>query len=347
MQAGRDDPQGRRKRYLAATVITCIAVAMVGGSLHIVQLGSKRMAEMREKATYDVENIRTRIRAAGEEIQRHRLHEEGALVTESYTVEEAEALLTPEQWAEIDSMVEVPGGRFIMGTDRRRSAIQDRPEHEPSVPAFLIDKYPTTNAQYARFVAATGHRPPLNWDRGRMRAGTELHPVTMVSWHDAVAYAKWAGKRLPAEAEWEKAARGTDGRRWPWGDHMEPSRLNTYYNTGRTSDVTEHPSGTSVYGVMDMSGNVSEWTADDFRPYPDSEAPPEHFEGKVAVPGAPVDDNVQIIDLVPVEGSYKVLRGGSWKSDPFSTAVYHRNYSWPHYASDFFGFRTAKSPDSD
>jgi iron(II)-dependent oxidoreductase len=336
-----DSVRGRRKRYLTATVITCVALAMVGGSLHIVQLGAKRMEEMRGKAGYDLSEMNSRIRAAGEELHRHRLHEERKIAVDSYSVEEAESLLTPEQWAELDTMITVPAGPFIMGTNRPRSAAQDQPEHRIELPAYRIDKYPVTNAQYARFVAATGHRAPLNWENGRIRPGTERHPVTMVSWYDANAYASWAGKRLPTEAEWEKAARGTDGRRWPWGELMDASRLNTYYNVGRTTDVTHYVSGASEYGVMDMAGNVSEWTSDNFRPYPGSDAPPEVFTPKVAVATTPQDKEMQIVDLVPVEGSYKVLRGGSWKSDPFSTAAYHRNYSWPHYASDFFGFRTA------
>lgn len=342
-----DAVRRRRKRYLAATIITCVALAMVGGSLHIVQLGAKRMEEMRSKASYDLGEMRTRIRAAGEELHRHRIHEGREVFTETYTVEEAQALLTPEQWAELDTMIGIPAGEFIMGTNRPRSAVQDQPEHRITLPAFRIDKYPVTNAQYARFVAQSGHRPPLNWAQGKIRSGTELHPVTMVSWHDAVAYARWAGKRLPTEAEWEKAARGTDGRRWPWGDLMDAARLNTYYNVSRTSDVTQYVAGASVYGVMDMSGNVSEWVSDNFRPYPGSDAPPEYFQGRIAVSTTPLDETMQVVDLVPVDGSYKVLRGGSWKSDPFSTAAYHRNYSWPHYASDFFGFRTAADPDTE
>ncbi len=320
---------------------------MVGGSLHIVQLGASRMEEMRSKASYDVSEVRNRIRAAGEDIARHRRHEAGETIATAYTMEEAEALLTSAQWAELDTMVEIPAGEFLMGTDRPRSAEQDRPEHKRSLPAYRIDKYPVTNAQYARFVAATGHRPPLHWQGGKFRAGLEQHPVTMVSWHDASAYAQWAGKRLPTEAEWEKAARGTDGDRWPWGGHMEVARLNTYYTVGATTEVTHYTEGASHYGVMDMAGNVSEWVFDNFRPYPGSTASAEQFQGHVAVASTPLDEAMKVVDLVPVDGSYKVLRGGSWKSDPFSTANYHRNYSWPHYASDFFGFRTAADLETE
>jgi gamma-glutamyl hercynylcysteine S-oxide synthase len=334
----------RRKQYLAATIITCIALVMVLGSYHIVQLGSKRMEEMRSKATYDLVDMPNRIRAAGEEITRHRLHE-AQQVHVTYTVDEAESLLPPEIWAELDTMIVIPAGEFLMGTDRARSAEQDRPQHRVNLPAYRIDKYPVTNAQYARFVAATGHRPPLHWTNGKFREGLELHPVTMVSWYDAVAYARWAGRRLPTEAEWEKAARGTDGRRWPWGNIMDVSLLNTYYSVGSTTEVTRYPGGASVYGVMDMAGNVSEWVDSDFRPYPGTDAPPEWFQGRIGVATEPLDDAIQVVDFVPVDGSYKVLRSGSWKSDPFSTVAYHRNYSWPHYASDFFGFRTAADLD--
>ncbi|MDR2877721.1 MAG: formylglycine-generating enzyme family protein [Chromatiales bacterium] len=331
----------RRKRYLAATIITCISLAMVGGSLHILQIGSKRMDEMRSKAGYDLSEVGSRLRASGEELSRHEKHEHPTAAYNSYTVAEAEALLSAEQWAEIDTLITIPAGEFLMGTDRSRSAVQDTPQHRVSLAAFEISKYPVTNAQYARFVAATGHRPPLNWDGGKFRQGQALHPVTMVSWHDAGAYAAWAGGRLPREAEWEKAARGTDGRRWPWGDEMDTARLNTYYTVGATSEVTKFPEGGSPFGVMDMAGNVSEWTADSFQPYPGNDASPEYFQGHVAKATTPLDEAMKVVDLVPVEGSYKVLRGGSWKSDPFSTANYHRNYSWPQYASDFFGFRIA------
>lgn len=342
-----DETRQRRKRYLAATIITCIALAMVGGSLHIVQLGASRMEEMRSKASYDVSEMRSRIRAAGEDITRHRRHEAGETVATSYTVEEAAALLTPEQWREIDTMIVIPAGEFVMGTDRTRGAEQDRPEHKRVLPAYRIDKYPVTNAQYARFVAEAGHRPPLHWQGGKFREGLALHPVTMVSWHDALAYAQWAGKRLPTEAEWEKAARGPAGMRWPWGDHMEVSRLNTYYTVGSSTEVTRYTEGASYYGVMDMAGNVSEWVSDNFRPYPGSTASPEQFQGRIAVASTPLDEAMKVVDLVAVDGSYKVLRGGSWKSDPFSTSAYHRNYSWPHYASDFFGFRTAADMETE
>ncbi|HHH36315.1 MAG TPA: formylglycine-generating enzyme family protein [Gammaproteobacteria bacterium] len=337
----------KRRRFLSATLVTCAAAAMIGGALHVVKLGANRMEDMRNRATYDLKEMESRIRAAGEDITLHRLHEAGQTeaARATYTAAEAEALLRPEQWQALETTIEIPAGPFLMGTDRPRSDDYDRPRHEVVLPAYRIDKYPVTNAQYARFVAATGRRPPIHWEGGRIPSGLEMHPVTMVSWYDAQRYCSWAGKRMVREAEWEKAARGTDGRRWPWGNHMDPSRLNTYYSVGSTTAVTRYPGGASVYGVMDMAGNVSEWTADDFLPYEGTKAAPSVFRGKVPMARSPEDQAYKVVDLVPVDAHYKVLRGGSWKSDPFSTTTYHRNFTWPHYGSDFFGFRCAADID--
>lgn len=336
--------RAKRKRYLVATIVTCVALAMIGGSLHVIKLGASRMAEMRGKATYDLNNETSRIRAAGEEAVR--VLGEVKLATSLYRPQEAEELLTPEQWRELDSVILVPAGAFIMGTDSARADAQNHPQHKVTLPAYRIDKYPVTNAQYARFVAATGHHPPPSWGGGRIPRGQELHPVTLVSWYDAASYAKWAGKRLPTEEEWEKAARGTDGRRWPWGETMDASRLNTYYNVGNTTPVTQYPRGASPYGAMDMAGNVSEWTASDLQPYPGSDAPADLFKGKSGVASSTEDLSLKVVDLITNDKTYKAMRGGSWKSDPFSTATYHRNYSLPYYASDFFGFRCAQDVKS-
>jgi iron(II)-dependent oxidoreductase len=332
----------RRKRYLSATLITCTVLLLVGGSLHVVKLGANRMAEMRNLATYDLKDESAHIRAAGEDITLHYHDEHDINRQAGYSAAEVAGLLRKEQWTELDSMILVPAGMFLMGTDLERADAQDHPQHKVNLPGYWIDKYPVTNAQYAKFVAATGHRPPSNWKDGRISQGELLHPVTLVSWYDAKAYAEWAGKRLPTEAEYEKAGRGTDGRRWPWGNKMEPERLNTYYNVGSATDVTAYPNGASPYGVMDIAGNVDEWTADDFLPYPGSDASPGLFEGKIARVTSAEDQSLKVADLLPTAGHYKVLRGGSWKTDPFATSLYHRNFAWPNYASDFFGFRCVK-----
>lgn len=335
----------RRKRFLAATVITCIGLVMILGGLHVVKLGSIRMGEMRGLATYNLKEESTHIRAAGEDIALHEENENRKNQSVGYTVAEANALLTSEQWRELDSMILVPAGKFKMGTDLKNADAASRPQHVVNLNAYKIDKYLVTNAQYARFVAATGHRPPSDWKGGRIQQGASLFPVTLVNWYDAKAYAKWAGKRLPTEAEWEKAARGTDGRRWPWGNEMDPARLNTYYNVGSASNVTTYTNGVSPYGVYDMAGNVDEWVEDDFMPYEGTDASKEVFQGKVGKVQSDQDRALKLSELVPVNRYYKVLRGGSWKGDPFATATYHRDYAWSNYASDFYGFRCAANAD--
>jgi iron(II)-dependent oxidoreductase len=331
----------RRKRFLSATLFTCIALVMIGSSMHVVQLGSNRMTDMRNMAGYDLKEEASHIRAAGEDIALHESNEHGKTHVAGYTVAEANALLGAEKWRDLDTTVVIPAGPFVAGSDLERADVQDKPQHSVTLPAYRIDKYLVTNAQFARFVAATGHRPPLHWKSGKIPEGELLHPVTMVNWHDAAAYAKWAGKRLPYEMEWEKAARGTDGRRWPWGNGMDPTRLNTYYNVGAATKVDTYPRGASPYGVLDMAGNVNQWMEDDFVPYEGSDAPAELFQGKVAQTLSAQDRAMKMSDQVVVNKLYKVLRGGSWKGDPFSTASYHRHYSMPNYASDFYGFRCA------
>lgn len=337
------EDRARRKRYLSATLITCVVLSLIGGTLHVVQLGANRMADMRKAATYDLKEENARIRAAGEDISLHKAHEADKSRATGYSVVEVESLLSKDDWAELNSMVQISAGSFIMGSSSERADAQDRPQHSVNLPAYWMDKYPVTNAQYARFVAATSHRPPLNWKDGKIPQGESMRPVTMVTWYDATAYAQWAGKRLPTEAEWEKSGRGTDGRRWPWGNKMEPERLNTYYNVGSATNVNAYPNGGSPYGVMDLAGNVDEWTADDFAPYPGATAPVDLYKGKVAVATSDKDKAMKVVDMVPIstKGKYKVLRGGSWKGDPFSTAMFHRNPAWANYASDFYGFRCA------
>ena len=338
-------PQEReqRKKYLTATLITCIALAMIFGVAHVVKLGANRMEDMRSRSGYDLSDESKHIRAAGEDIELHKIHEETQSASNTYNATELDVLVDKKILAELYEAILIPAGSFIVGTSSPRSDLQDQPQHSVNLPAYEIDKYPITNIQYAKYVAETKYRPPLDWEKGKIPDEKYLHPVVMVSWYDAKNYCEHYGKRLPTEFEWEKAARGTDARRWPWGNTMDPARLNTYYNIGATTVVTKYDNGKSVFGVMDMAGNVSEWTASKFVPYEGSVAPKQLFKPKAVVAQDNKDKAMKVGGLVELDrGEYKVRRGGSWKSDPFATSVYHRNYSLPHFASDFFGFRCVK-----
>ncbi|MFY1703095.1 SUMF1/EgtB/PvdO family nonheme iron enzyme [Micromonospora sp. WMMA1923] len=135
------------------------------------------------------------------------------------------------------------------------------PANEPVwLPAFYIDVYPTTNADYSRFVRATGYRPPSHWPEGICTSELSDHPATFVSWNDASAYARWADKSLPSSQEWEKAARGPRGNVYPWGDRPTPAKCNVREGSIRnTTPVGRYQSGTSIYGIFDLCGNVWEW----------------------------------------------------------------------------------------
>jgi len=177
-------------------------------------------------------------------------------------------------------MCYVGKGQVIMGTpfddDYMPSASQDEmPCHVLEMPAFYMDRHPVTNRQFEQFVRETGYqttselRRDIETWRSHYRPGKENHPVVCVSWFDAGEYAAWAGKRLPTEAEWERAARGHDGRPWPWGHDPASARLNCWesHHEG-TTDVLMFGGGRSPFGIYDMAGNVREWTGDWYRPYP-------------------------------------------------------------------------------
>ena len=180
-------------------------------------------------------------------------------------------------------MVAIPAGAFTMGSDD--GAPDERPAHKVTLPAFAIDRFPVTNEQFAAFVREVGpvtakgerlfdfddpdariHPVDGKWLADK---GFEKHPVVEVTWAGARDYCAWRGKRLPTEAEWEKAARGADGRRYPWGD-SPPDRRRAQYSAlyNETAPVDGFSSGASPYGVEDMSGNAWEWVSSAYRPYP-------------------------------------------------------------------------------
>jgi serine/threonine-protein kinase len=190
-------------------------------------------------------------------------------------------------------MILVPEGPFKMGAQKR----------EIHLDAFYLDRRPVTNRQFQRFLEVTGYAPTdegskrllSHWRKGQIPPGLEEHPVVYVSWRDAVAYATWAGKRLPTEAEWEKAARGVDGRKYPWGA-MEPTVAvaNFGKRTKGTTAVSAHPEGASPYGIEDLAGNVWEWCED-------VDDPTFYASGPARNPR-----------LVSPPDGPRVMRGGAW-----------------------------------
>jgi formylglycine-generating enzyme required for sulfatase activity len=225
-------------------------------------------------------------------------------------------VLTTEDGAE---MVLVPAGEFTMGSNEYDD---EKPPRRVYLDAFHIDKYEVTNAQYRRFIQATRRAAPSYEYDARFNGVTQ--PVVGVSWHDAAAYCGWAGKRLPTEAEWEKAARGTDGRKYPWGEAWDASRANADDSKlGRTTPVGSYPSGASPYGVHDMAGNVFEWVADWYAADYYQRSPERNPQG-------------------PDSGQSRVVRGGSWLISPIILRASVRISSSPGNRYNYVGFRCAR-----
>jgi formylglycine-generating enzyme required for sulfatase activity len=199
-------------------------------------------------------------------------------------------------------MVLIPAGEFLMGSPKGEGDSDEYPQHTVYLDAFYIDKYEVTNAQYKKFMDATGHAAPGYWNDNSFNKPEQ--PVVGVNWFDAEAYCKWANKRLPTEAEWEKAARGTDARKYPWGNE-EPNAGGIWranYNIGKkgaddgfqfTAPVGSFSAGVSPYGIHDMAGNVWEWCADWYDKYYYSGSLKNNPKG-------------------PSKGRSRVVRGGSW-----------------------------------
>lgn len=225
-------------------------------------------------------------------------------------------------------MILIPAGPFVMGSDMRLP--DEGPQHTVMLPVYYIDKYEVTNLQYKKFNDATQRRSPQHFRNRTFPAGKADHPVTYVSWEDADAYCRWAGKRLPTDEEWEKAGRGTDGRMFPWGDEFDSSRANTPLRWaeigqfGDTTPVGAFEGGVSPYGLYDMSGNVWEWTASWYKAYPGNTTSSESYGER-----------------------YKTLKGGSWFDCSFyqcgiSAPMFNRAFFAKKVKNDSFGFRCAK-----
>lgn len=222
--------------------------------------------------------------------------------------------------------VDVPGGDVPIGRDAvsfRGEALADElPRHTVELPAFELSATPVTNAQYEAFVAATGWASPPHWADGRPPPQLADHPVTWVDWTDAEAFCRWAGGRLPTEREWEKAARGIDGRIYPWGDESDERRavVGRGHERGTTAPVGSCVSGASPYGLLDMAGNVWEWTSSWYGPYPEPAA----------------------------AGTERVLRGGSYASPGLRWArCAMRSRSHPCRRQAHIGFRVARGGGGD
>ncbi len=238
-------------------------------------------------------------------------------------------------------MVLIPEGSFTMGHNGGDE--DERPAHKVYLDAYYIQKTEVTNAQYYAFWKADGgeassHTPfsfgseTGSWPDRALRYPD--YPVVGVSWMGASAYAQWMGKRLPTEAEWEKAARGTKGQLWPWGNAfpLQTGQQQTYANIWNGQDgydngpapVGTFPAGGSVYGVLDLAGNVWEWVADWYDASYYHRSPEGNPRG-------------------PSLGCWRVLRGGSWMNDANTSLGIHRFYAYPTVATSFVGFRLAEN----
>ena len=224
-----------------------------------------------------------------------------------------------------DVMVEVPAGPFTMGSNA--GGPEDAPAHEVDVPAFAIDQWEVTNADFETFVAATGFVTGAedlgkkSW-RDSYGEGEDGHPVVRVTWNDAAAYCEWVGKRLPTEAEWEKAARGADALIYPWGNEWVSGNANVK-EAGIRSPVAvgSYGAGASPFGADDMAGNVWEWTADWYQAYPGNSTGDAYYGEQC-----------------------RVIRGGGWFDEPVSLTTFNRNCAEPEKtATDELGFRCVVS----
>jgi formylglycine-generating enzyme required for sulfatase activity/cellulose biosynthesis protein BcsQ len=227
-------------------------------------------------------------------------------------------------------MILILAGVFLMGSDSQKdidATSDEKPQHTLYLPDYYLAKTPITNAQYAAFVQATGANQPVHWADGNPPKGMEDHPMVNVRWLDAMAYCRWLSEvtdksySLPSEAEWEKGARGTDGRIYPWGNEWDAMRYNSGANGEQdTTPVGAYLQGASPYGVLDMTGNVWEWTRGLWSPYPY-----DPDDGRENLNGHPTKN--------------RVLRGGVFLDIPRCVRCAYRNRSVPYSWYENVGFR--------
>jgi len=253
----------------------------------------------------------------------------------SVTEDEKSSIVSSIDGAE---MLKVAAGDFLMGSDDGES--DEKPLHKVTLEDYYIYKYAVTNSMYCNFLNAIRIDESVvdKWleieddhchiyvDNGVYRVNDEYgdYPVVCVSWYGADAYSRWAGKKLPTEAEWEKSARGTDGRLYPWGSEWDENKCAHCYSSGKVLPVGSYPHGISPCGLMDMSGNVWEWCSDWYDKDYYTNRPDESPFG-------------------PASGEEKVIRGGSWKNDSRSCRCANRQKYTPENRNYSLGFRCVKS----
>ena len=312
----------------------------------------QRAAEEAARKQREAEEVARKQREAEEVARKQREAEEAAQQAAARKKREAEEAVRKQREAEaaarrgivrgnqltltLSSGVElafmrIPAGEFLMGSDPKvdqGAYSNEQPQRKVHLDGYWMGKHPVTNTHYAAFVKAIGRQAPQHWQSGKIPSGKEHHPVVNVSWEDAAAFCTWASQvtgrevRLPTEAEWEKAARGADGRIYPWGKEApDKSRCNFAGNENGTTPVGKYsPLGDSPYGCVDMAGNVWEWCADWFDGGYYKTAPARNPPG-------------------PQKGDYRVLRGGSWLYGGGSVSCASRGGYAPTDMGDFWGFR--------
>jgi formylglycine-generating enzyme required for sulfatase activity len=310
---GKEDPRIARVRWEIEQIremplrqpLKEQAVASLQGQLEAVR---KEMEEQRRKLEQE------RLEAI-----KRRAEEEARVQAEKRPV-------TPARPEDLTPMALVPAGEFSMGS--LQGNLDERPQKRIHLDAFYIDKLETTVGRYGKYLVATGDDPPDSWSQVDPTLDSD-YPVVGVDWDQATRYCKWAGKRLPTEAEWEKAARGTDGRTYPWGSTGQPQQFanlgkgGTFGYSKSLAKVGSYEGGRSPYEVYDMIGNVWEWTADWYDQKYYQTMPEKNPKG-------------------PEKGEARVIRGGSWARTPLVSRVSARNRAAPSSQTTSLGFRCAK-----
>lgn len=324
----------------------------------------ERVLELLERLPLSGDALREKAFVFGMVAQHEQQHLETVLATLALMTDFPSGLTPRRTWvsprvdAHVDAHEEVliPAGEAHLGTDLPWALDNERSPHRVSIRGFLLEKYPVTNARYLEFIEAGGYRDPRWWSPGGFEfiqrenlqsplfwscvEGTwlrrrfdqlapidPLEPVQHVSAHEADAFARWSGKRLPSEAEWEYAARGGTDRLWPWGEALpQAEHANLSGESLGPAPIATFPAGASAQGVMGLIGDVWEWTASSFAPWPGFRAFPYREYSEVFF-----------------GGEYRVLRGGSWATDAVACRTTFRNWDFPIRRHIFAGFRLARS----